>query len=118
MIVSVEELQGLDGHDGRREDPWERIARELDPRDWPAGPTCRAGARRGSWTARHGGRLDRQVASCLGWDFFPWQTLRRRRRRRVRPATRKIPAYRTVGVGVARQNGKTTLVCVAHRAAS
>lgn len=30
LLVSVEELQGVDG-DGEAEDPWERIARELDP---------------------------------------------------------------------------------------
>jgi hypothetical protein len=35
LIVSVEELQGLDTEPDDIEDPWERIARELDP----AGPT-------------------------------------------------------------------------------
>jgi hypothetical protein len=32
LIVSVEELQGLDVGESDEEDPWERIARELDPR--------------------------------------------------------------------------------------
>jgi hypothetical protein len=33
LIVSVEELQGLDLDDDESEDPWERIARELAPVD-------------------------------------------------------------------------------------
>ena len=33
LIVSVEELQGLDFEDEEAEDPWERIARELAPLD-------------------------------------------------------------------------------------
>src|SRR5262245_24490077 len=56
------------------------------------------------------GNLDAQVADLLGWQLFPWQ-------RRVAdvageydPGT-KVPSYRTVGVSVARQNGKTTLIC-------
>lgn len=32
LVVSVEELQGVEVDDGDDEDPWERIARELDPR--------------------------------------------------------------------------------------
>ncbi len=32
LIVSVEELQGVDLVDEEPDDPWERIARELDPR--------------------------------------------------------------------------------------
>jgi hypothetical protein len=36
LVVSVEELQGLDGgEEGETEDPWERIARELDPHSAP-----------------------------------------------------------------------------------
>ena len=31
LIVSVEELQGIEVEDDEAEDPWERIARELDP---------------------------------------------------------------------------------------
>jgi hypothetical protein len=31
LIVSVEELQGLEVEDEESDDPWERIARELDP---------------------------------------------------------------------------------------
>lgn len=32
LVVSVEELQGVEVDDDESEDPWERIARELDPR--------------------------------------------------------------------------------------
>lgn len=31
LVVSVEELQGIDSVEDEAEDPWERIARELDP---------------------------------------------------------------------------------------
>lgn len=56
------------------------------------------------------GDLDREVAALLGWSLFPWQ-------HHVVDvagefhADSKVPVYRTVGVSVARQNGKTTLVC-------
>lgn len=33
LIVSVEELQGIEPEDTDDDDPWERIARELDPRN-------------------------------------------------------------------------------------
>lgn len=33
LIVSVEELQGIEAAEDEAEDPWERIARELDPAD-------------------------------------------------------------------------------------
>ena len=56
------------------------------------------------------GPLDRQVASLLGWTFYPWQTDVADVSGEYDPRT-KVPCYRTVGVGVARQNGKTTLVC-------
>ena len=56
------------------------------------------------------GGLDRQVAALLGWPFFAWQTYVSDVAGEYHVET-KIPAYRTVGVGVARQNGKTTLVC-------
>jgi hypothetical protein len=46
----------------------------------------------------------------LGWDFFPWQTSASDVAGEFHSAT-KIPVYRTVGIGVSRQNGKTTLVC-------
>jgi hypothetical protein len=35
LIVSVEELQGIEVEDEDAEDPWERIARELDPGTLP-----------------------------------------------------------------------------------
>ncbi len=35
LIVSVEELQGIEVEDEETEDPWERIARELDPHNAP-----------------------------------------------------------------------------------
>ena len=56
------------------------------------------------------GPLLSEVAALLGWRFHPWQrhaadvALEIDRRS-------KAPYYRTVGIGVARQNGKTTLVC-------
>jgi hypothetical protein len=56
------------------------------------------------------GGLDAKVAELLGWDFFPWQ----RHAADVAgeyDAYTKVPCYRTVGIGVARQNGKTTLIC-------
>jgi len=56
------------------------------------------------------GGLDRQVAKLLGWDFFPWQVAAADTAGEYQPDT-KLPCYRTVGVGVARQNGKTTLIC-------
>lgn len=56
------------------------------------------------------GGLDRQVAALLGWPFFPWQAHTSDVAGEYHPKT-KIPIYRTVGVAVARQNGKTTLVC-------
>src|SRR5580765_187319 len=31
LIVSVEELQGIEAYESDADDPWERIARELDP---------------------------------------------------------------------------------------
>jgi hypothetical protein len=56
------------------------------------------------------GPLDRRVAQLLGWRFFDWQTHVCNVAGEY-DAVSKIPLYRTVGVGVARQNGKTTLVC-------
>lgn len=56
------------------------------------------------------GRLDREVAALLGWDFFPWQQYVADVAGEYWPNT-KVPCHRTVGVSVARQNGKTTLVC-------
>jgi len=56
------------------------------------------------------GGLDRQVAKLLGWDFFPWQANAADVAGEYHPGT-KIPVYRTVGISVARQNGKTTMIC-------
>lgn len=56
------------------------------------------------------GGLDRQVAALLGWKLFPWQMHFADVAGEYDPHT-KVPYYRTVGGGVARQNGKTTLVC-------
>jgi phage terminase large subunit-like protein len=50
------------------------------------------------------------VAKLLGWDLFPWQQLAADVAGEYDPTT-KLPRYRTVGIGVSRQNGKTTLVC-------
>lgn len=47
----------------------------------------------------------------LGWSLFPWQCLVADVAGEYHNDT-KVPRYRTVGVSVARQNGKTTLVCV------
>lgn len=56
------------------------------------------------------GRLDREVAALLGWEFFPWQQHVADVAGEYWPES-KVPCHRTVGVSVARQNGKTTLVC-------
>lgn len=56
------------------------------------------------------GGLDRQVAKLLGWDLFPWQCDTCDVAGEYDPRT-KVPTYRTVGVSVSRQNGKTTLIC-------
>jgi phage terminase large subunit-like protein len=52
-----------------------------------------------------------KVAGLLGWELFPWQRYAVDVSLEYDEATR-LPAYRTVGVSVARQNGKTMLVCV------
>jgi hypothetical protein len=57
------------------------------------------------------GTLDRKIAKLLGWDLFPWQEYVADVGGEYHPTT-KVPCYRTVGVSVARQNGKTTFVCV------
>lgn len=46
----------------------------------------------------------------MGWQFFPWQQRVADVAGEYRPDT-KLPCYRTVGVSVSRQNGKTTLIC-------
>jgi hypothetical protein len=55
------------------------------------------------------GGLDRQVAALLGWQLFPWQAHAADIAGEYDPAT-KLPVYRSVGISVARQNGKTTLI--------
>jgi len=65
--------------------------------------------RQRGWPTRGG--LDAQVAGLLGWDLFPWQRLVADVGGEYDPATR-LPRHRTVGVSVARQNGKTSIVCV------
>lgn len=56
------------------------------------------------------GGLDLQVANLLGWRYFPWQSYVSDVAGEYDRRT-KLPRYRTVGIGVGRQNGKTTLVC-------
>jgi phage terminase large subunit-like protein len=46
----------------------------------------------------------------LGWTFFPWQADAANIAGEYDGDTKR-PFYRTVGISVARQNGKTTLVC-------
>lgn len=55
------------------------------------------------------GTLDAAVAALLGWSYFPWQTNAANVAGEYDP-TSKLPMYRTVGISVSRQNGKTTLV--------
>lgn len=50
-----------------------------------------------------------KVGRMLGWEFFPWQVDAADKAMEYQPGS-GIPHYRTVGIGVARQNGKTTLV--------
>lgn len=50
------------------------------------------------------------MAELLGWSLHPWQRHAGDVALEYDRATR-TPSYRTVGVSVARQNGKTTLVC-------
>lgn len=57
------------------------------------------------------GGVDARVAEMLGWSYFGWQTDAADVAGEYHVVTR-LPYYRTVGIGVARQNGKTTLVCV------
>lgn len=57
------------------------------------------------------GSTDTQVAQMLGWDMFAWQHEAADLAGEYDPLTGR-PRFRTVGVSVARQNGKTTLVLV------
>lgn len=56
------------------------------------------------------GPLLGEVAQLLGWRLHPWQQHAAAVALEIDRRTR-APYYRTVGIGVARQNGKTTLVC-------
>ncbi len=56
------------------------------------------------------GPLLAQIASVLGWDLHDWQRHAADVSMEYDPLTR-VPCYRLVGIGLARQNGKTTLVC-------
>lgn len=58
------------------------------------------------------GRIIAKVAAQQGWPFFPWQDDAIDVAMEYDPIT-GLPHYRTVGVSVARQNGKTTL-CLAR----
>lgn len=57
------------------------------------------------------GNLDAQVAGMLGWELFVWQQEAADIAGEYDPVTGR-PRFRTVGISVARQNGKTTLVLV------
>jgi hypothetical protein len=57
------------------------------------------------------GELDAQVAGMLGWELFAWQREASDIAGEYDPVTGR-PRFRTVGLSVARQNGKTTLVLV------
>ena len=56
-----------------------------------------------------------QVASVLGFMLYGWQRLVADVSLEIDPTTGAL-RYRTVGVSVARQNGKTLLVLITHRA--
>lgn len=51
------------------------------------------------------------VGELLGWTLFGWQRLASEIAMEYDPRT-KWPCYRSVGISVARQNGKTTLVLI------
>ena len=55
------------------------------------------------------GHLLAAVAELLGWTLFPWQQLASDVAMEHDPLT-GIPSYRTVGISVSRQNGKTLLL--------
>lgn len=55
------------------------------------------------------GPLVARVAELIGWELFDWQRHAADVALQYDPLTRR-PLFRTVGIGVARQNGKTTLV--------
>lgn len=57
------------------------------------------------------GHILGMVAGLLGWSLFPWQRYTGDVSLEYDPIS-KLPQYRTVGLSVSRQNGKTTLVLV------
>lgn len=71
-------------------------------------PAPRWGSQR-STRPTHGALLA-AVAELIGWKFHPWQRYAADVALEYEPRT-KIPRFRQVGIGLARQNGKTTLVC-------
>ena len=85
------------------------MSTSTDSRLSPGSPPPRWGSARHREHPTRGG-LDRQVAQLLGWELFPWQELVVDVAGEYHAQSR-IPLYRTVGVSVSRQNGKTTLVC-------
>lgn len=72
-------------------------------------PRPRWCSQRSDWPTH--GDTDAQVAKMLGWDLFVWQHETADLAGEYDPVTGR-PRFRTVGVSVARQNGKTTLVLV------
>lgn len=56
------------------------------------------------------GHLLGDVSRLIGFEPFPWQQHAADVALQFNPISR-VPLYRTVGIGLARQNGKTTLVC-------
>lgn len=74
------------------------------------GPQPRWGTPRRAERPSHGS-LAVSVARLMGWDLYGWQRDAADISTEYNPRTR-LPHYRTVGLSVARQNGKTTLVLV------
>jgi len=56
------------------------------------------------------GRIVAGVGKILGWDFYDWQNAAVDVGMEYYAETR-FPCYRTVGMSVARQNGKTVIMC-------
>lgn len=72
-------------------------------------PPPRWCSKRSDWPTH--GDTDAQVAKMLGWELFAWQRDGADVAGEFDPLTLR-PRFRTVGVSVARQNGKTALVLV------
>lgn len=82
----------------------------MSSRAHPSSPLPRYGTPRRTVRPTRG-KLLGDIAELLGWHLFPWQRHVADVAMEYDPTSR-VPAYRTVGVGVARQNGKTTLMLV------